>query len=123
VDSAGNIYIADTGNLRVRKVANGVITTLAGNGMPGFSGDNGPATSAQLNGGHYEEVDPNITPFGPTGVAVDFAGNVYIADTINNRVRKVSDGVITTVAGDGTFNTPAASSPWLKSAADRFSWS
>ena len=57
VDSAGNLYIADTYNQRIRKVANGVISTVAGNGTPGFSGDNGPATSAELN---Y-----------PSGVAVD----------------------------------------------------
>ena len=88
VDSAGNLYIADTGNDRVRKVSNGVITTVAGNGTPGFSGDNGPATSAQL--------------FSPVGVAVDSVGNLYIADSVNNRIRKVSNGVITTVAGNGT---------------------
>jgi uncharacterized protein (TIGR03437 family) len=88
VDSAGSLYIADSPNNRIRKVANGVITTVAGNGTPGFGGDNGPATSAQL---YY-----------PSGVAVDAAGNVYIADTFNNRVRKISGGVITTVAGNGT---------------------
>jgi uncharacterized protein (TIGR03437 family) len=88
VDSAGNVYIADSGNDRIRKVSNGVITTFAGNGIVGFSGDNGPATSAEL--------------FYPVGVAVDPAGNVYIADADNNRIRKVSNGVITTVAGNGT---------------------
>ena len=88
MDSAGNLYIADTGNNRIRKVSNGVITTVAGNGTAGFSGDNGPATSAQL--------------YDPAGVAVDSAGNLYIADTGNNRIRKVSNGVITTVAGNGT---------------------
>jgi uncharacterized protein (TIGR03437 family) len=87
VDSAGNLYIADSGV--VRKIANGVITAVAGNGTPGFGGDNGPATSAQL---------------APTAVAVDSAGNLYIADTDNYRVRKVSNGVITTVAGNGTPN-------------------
>ena len=87
VDSAGNLYIADTGNNRIRKVTNGVITTVAGNGQPGFSGDNGPATSAQLSG--------------PTGLAVDSAGNLYIGDTGNSRIREVSNGVITTVAGSG----------------------
>jgi uncharacterized protein (TIGR03437 family) len=90
VDSAGNLYIADTDNDRVRKVSNGVITTFAGNGTYGFSGDGGLATSAQL--------------FNPLGVAVDSAGNLYIADSDNNRVRKVSNGVITTVAGTGPTN-------------------
>ena len=87
VDSAGNLYIADTGNKRIRKVSNGVITTVAGNGTSGSSGDNGSATNAQLKG--------------PQGVAVDSAGNLYIADPTDHRVRKVSDGVITTVAGTG----------------------
>jgi uncharacterized protein (TIGR03437 family) len=89
VDSAGNLYIDDALNQRIRKVSNGVVTTVAGNGTPGFSGDNGPATSAQLNN--------------PSGVAVDSAGNLYIADQSNNRIRKVSNGVITTVAGNGTL--------------------
>jgi sugar lactone lactonase YvrE len=89
VDSAGNLYIADFGNASIRKVSNGIITTVAGNGTPGFSGDNGPATSAQL--------------YLPYGVAVDSAGNLYIGDSGNNRVRKVSNGAISTVAGNGTF--------------------
>jgi uncharacterized protein (TIGR03437 family) len=87
VDSAGSLYIADSLNNRIRKVSNGVTTTVAGNGTQGFSGDNGPATSAQLNS--------------PAGVAVDSAGNLYIADTWNNLIRKVSGGVITTLAGIG----------------------
>ena len=82
-DSGGNLYIADYGNNRIRKVSNGMITTVAGNGTSGFSGDNGPATSAQLNG--------------PSSIAVDSAGNFYIADSNNFRIRKVSNGVITTV--------------------------
>ncbi|MFL6448492.1 MAG: NHL repeat-containing protein [Bryobacteraceae bacterium] len=89
VDGSGNLYIADTWNSRIRKVSasTGVITTLAGNGSYGFSGDGGPATSASL---YY-----------PSGVAVDGSGNLYIADTSNSRIRKVSadTGVITTVAG------------------------
>ena len=69
-------------------------TTFAGNGTYGFSGDNGPATAAQLGG------DPEDG--GPSGIAVDSTGNVYIADTYNSRIRKVSNGVITTVAGGST---------------------
>ena len=89
VDSSGNLYIADTGNHRVRKVtASGIMTTIAGNGEEGFSGDNGPATAARL--------------IQPSGVAVDSGGNVYIADAGNNRIRKVTPaGIITTVAGGG----------------------
>jgi hypothetical protein len=86
-DAAGDVYIADTGNNRIRKVSNGVITTIAGNGFLGYSGDGGPATSAELNQ--------------PFGVAVDVSGNVYIADSENYVVRKVSNGVITTFAGTG----------------------
>jgi trimeric autotransporter adhesin len=91
LDRAGNLYIADTSNNRIRKVSlAGIITTVAGNGTPGYSGDGGPATSAQLSG--------------PEGVAVDAAGNLYVADSTNDRIRKVSPaGVITTVAGNGTL--------------------
>ena len=78
VDSAGNIYIADTVNDRIRKVSGGTITTVAGNGSIGFSGDGGPATSASLRA--------------PTGVAVDSAGNLYIADTCNHRIRRCLAG-------------------------------
>ena len=91
VDSGGNLYIADSDNNRIRKVtADGVISTVAGSGTAGYSGDGGPATSAQISF--------------PLGVVVDAAGNLYIADTNNNRIRKVTtDGVISTVAGTGTF--------------------
>ena len=91
IDQAGNLYIVDcdydSGNARIRKVSTGgVITTVAGNGTTGFSGDGGPATSAQLSGAE--------------AVAVDAAGNIYIADSYNNRLRKVTpDGIINTVAG------------------------
>ena len=87
VDAAGNLYIADRDNERIRKVSpGGIITTVAGNGTAGFSGDGGAATSAELNA--------------PFGVALDSSGDFYIADWSNNRVRKVSaGGVITTVAG------------------------
>ncbi len=90
-DSAGNLYIADTFNYRIRKVTStGIITTIAGNGSPNYSGDNDQATSVTLNI--------------PYGVGVDSAGNVYIGDTINNRIRKVtiSTGIITTFAGTGS---------------------
>lgn len=90
VDGQNNIYIADAGNNAIRKItiATGIITTLAGLGQDeaGYSGDNGPATSAKLN---Y-----------PTGVAVDQMGNIYIADA-NHVIRKIHDGIITTVAGNG----------------------
>ena len=89
VDGAGNLFIADARNDRIRKVDSaGVITTVAGTGESGFSGDGGPATEAWL--------------FSPRGVAVDGAGNLYIADGGNHRIRKVdSAGVISPVAGTG----------------------
>ena len=90
LDAAGNVYIADSQNSRIRKitVSTGVITTIAGTGTAGYSGDGGPSTSAQIN---Y-----------PLGVTFDSAGNLYIADTQNNVVREVaaSTGIITTVAGN-----------------------
>jgi uncharacterized protein (TIGR03437 family) len=87
IDSAGNIYIADLANNRIRKVDTaGIITTIAGSNGMGFGGDGGKATSAMLNNPH--------------GVAVDQTGNLYIADTNNFVVRKVdTSGIITTVAG------------------------
>ncbi len=92
VDTSGNVYIADHFNNRIRKVAinTGIITTVAGSGTQAFGGDGGQATAAQLNR--------------PTGVAVDTSGNIYIADQSNHRVRKVTvaTGVISTVAGTGT---------------------
>jgi trimeric autotransporter adhesin len=93
VDSAGNLFIGDSGNNVIRKVSSlGIITTVAGNGAAGFSGDSGPASLAQLNA--------------PRGIAVDFAGNIFITDRNNGRIRKVSpSGIITTVAGSGTFIT------------------
>ena len=89
VDGQGNVYIADHDHFRVRKVSpSGTITTFAGTGVQGFSGDGGRATAAKL--------------FSPFGLAVDEKGNVYIADRDNNRVRKVSpSGTITTFAGTG----------------------
>ena len=90
VDKSGNLYIADGLNNRVRKVSGGVISTVAGNGTAGYTGDKGPATSAELNN--------------PTGVALDSSGNLYIADSANNVVRMVSSsGTITTFAGNNTL--------------------
>jgi formylglycine-generating enzyme required for sulfatase activity/sugar lactone lactonase YvrE len=91
LDASGNLFIADYGNTRVRKVsASGTITTVAGNGNVGFSGDGGPAASAELN---Y-----------PKGIAVDASGDLFIADSGNNVIREVSaGGVIRTVAGNGNF--------------------
>ena len=94
VDNSGNIYIADTWHYTVRIISpEGIISTVAGNGTRGFSGDGGPATAAQLNWGSW-----GLPTQIPNGVAVDKWGNLFIADTGNNRIRKVSQGIITTVA-------------------------
>lgn len=95
VDSSGNLYVADTANLVIREVSGGNITTIAGNNTAGGGcqtttncNNGGPATGAQLNN--------------PEGVAVDSSGNLYIADTGNNIIRKVAAGTISTVVGNGT---------------------
>ena len=142
-DTSGNIYITDSANNRVRKVdSSGSISTVAGNGINGYSGDGGPATSAQLAGpigvafdnignmfvvagGRIREVDTfgNISTVagngingysgdggaatsaqldGPHGLVFDSSGNMFIADMLNNRIRKVNTlGQISTVAGNG----------------------
>jgi DNA-binding beta-propeller fold protein YncE len=90
VDSSGNLYIADTGNFCIREIAAGNIFTVAGscgNLSKGYPGDGGPATDTSLQR--------------PTGVALDSAGNLLIADYLDARIRKVSHGIITTVAGCG----------------------
>jgi uncharacterized protein (TIGR03437 family) len=98
IDPAGNLYVADTNNGRIRKISNGTVTTIAGIGA--YTGDGGPATAARLN---FQQ-----------GVTTDSAGNLYIADTQNNRIREVTpDGTITTIAGNGgegfsKDGTPAA---------------
>lgn len=91
VDGGGNVFIAEAGGNRVREIdPAGVISTFAGTGVAGSSGDGGPATEATLNG--------------PTGLALGPGGYLYIADTGNNRIRRVSpDGTIATVAGDGRY--------------------
>ncbi len=88
-DAAGNLFIADTGNSRIRRVdaATGIITTVAGNNLLSFSGDGGPASAADLSA--------------PNGIAIDGAGNLFVADTSNQRIRKIdTKGIITTVAGN-----------------------
>jgi len=88
IDASGNMFIADTINNRIRKVASGNITTIAGNGFAAYAGDGLAGTSASLNG--------------PSGVAVDGSGNVYVADQLNNVIRKItSAGIISTIAGTG----------------------
>src|ERR1700678_800124 len=100
VDPSGNLFFV-VGNTVLRfDAATGILAVFAGNGTTGFSGDNGPATSAQL--------------WNPLGLAVDSTGDLYIADYTNGRVRKVSNGLITTVAGNGVHgfsgdNGPATS--------------
>jgi len=94
VDARGNVYVSDTYAHRIRRIdgATGVITTVVGDGTPGFSGDGGPATSARI---HH-----------PYGVAVDGLGNLFFADYANQRIRRVdaATGIITTVAGNGSWS-------------------
>ncbi len=89
VDAAGNLYVTDQSNQRIRRIdTGGIITTVAGNGSIAFSGDGGPAASAALN---Y-----------PGGIVLDSSGTLYIVDSVNQRVRKVSGTTISTIAGTGT---------------------
>src|ERR1700677_254828 len=88
-DSSGNLYIADSFNQRIRKISGGSISTVAGNGTGGYTGDGAAATSAEL--------------LGPSSVAVDSSGNLYIADTANHVIRMVTTGgTISTIAGTNT---------------------
>jgi len=100
IDTMGNLYIADVFNNRIRKIdiASGVITTIAGNGTAGYTGDGGPATAAELNM--------------PYGIGVDQSGNVYIADTYNNLIRKINaSGIISTICGNGTAGNTGNGGP------------
>jgi hypothetical protein len=87
VDSAGNVYVADTHNHRIREISGGVITTIAGNGVQDYCGDGGPAIAACLHS--------------PRGLAFDASGNLYIADSENERIRVISGSTISTFAGTG----------------------
>lgn len=100
----GTLYFCDTKNHRVRKITpSGIITTVAGNGQAGFAGDGGPASRASLNQ--------------PEGIAVDARGNVFIADFNNHAIRKISpDGTITTVAGNGAAGFSGDGGPAVKAA-------
>ena len=106
VDAHGNLFIVDSGNERIRKVGtNGIITTYAGTNTYGFSGDGGQATNAIL--------------WNPTGVSLDSTGNVFIADSSNNRIRKVgTNGIITTVAGTNTAGYFGNGGPAVKAGLD-----
>jgi uncharacterized protein (TIGR03437 family) len=157
VDASGNLYIADQGGFRIRKVdVSGTITTYAGTGVQGFSGDGGPATQAELNNPTWVTADGSgnlyvadqynqrirvinssgtITTIAgngnnayggdgaaatsaslsyPGGIVVDSAGSIYIADSGNARIRKVSGGIITTVAGNGTAGYAGDGGPALQ---------
>jgi hypothetical protein len=98
-DTSGNLFVADTLNHAVRRISpDGIVITIAGNGTPGYSGDGGPATAAQLQD--------------PEDVAVDRAGNLYIADTSNNVIRKISlNETISTFAGNGVAGFSGDSGP------------
>lgn len=106
VDAAGNVYFADSGNNRIRKIdaVTGIVTTITGNGAAGFTGDGGPASDAELNF--------------PVQIAFDSAGNLYIADYQNFRVRRVDakTGTIATIAGNGTSFFPTDGGPATNSA-------
>ncbi len=108
LDSNNNLYFADTHNHRIRKItaATGIITTIAGTGAPGFSGDTAAATSATLALPH--------------GITIDPAGNLYLADTQNHRIRRIdaTTGIITTVAGDGTQTFAGDGGPAIAASLD-----
>src|ERR1017187_5034159 len=135
LDPAGNLYIADTGNYRIRKVSNGIITTVAGNGVSGAAGDGGPATSAEMSYPYALAIDAagnlyisdgsgvirkvtngviaNVAGAQGyfAGIAVDIAGNLYLLDGVTSRVLKVSNGVATTIAGSGTYGFSGDNGP------------
>ncbi len=97
IDSTGTLYVADTGNQRIRSVTGGIITTVAGTGNAAFTGDNGPAIAAALHT--------------PTALSIDSSGALLICDTGNQRIRRISSGIITTIAGNGTQGFSGDSGP------------
>ncbi len=105
-DRSDNLYISDSGNRRIRKVdaSTGIITTIAGNGQSGFSGDGGPATSAQI--------------WNPAGIVISPAGDVFFSDQFNGRIRKIAagTGIITTIAGTGSFGISGSNIPAISAA-------
>ena len=107
VDAAGNVYVADANNRRVRRIdTSGMITTVAGNGEQGSAGDGGPATEAQLNI--------------PTDIALDASGNLYVAEAVGNRVRKIdATGKINTVAGTGVQGSDGDGGPAVEAQLNR----
>ncbi|MCB8978638.1 MAG: hypothetical protein H6657_14555 [Ardenticatenaceae bacterium] len=112
LDSAGNLYISDKFNHRIRKVDSltGIITTVAGTGVPGYSGDGGQATTSQINRPH--------------GIFVDALDNLYITDELNQRIRKVdlNTGIITTVAGNGVAGFSGDGGPAISSSLSAPKW-
>jgi sugar lactone lactonase YvrE len=106
IDPSGKLYIADSDNHRIRMVApDGIITTVGGNGSEGYGGDGGPAIKAMLDE--------------PFDLAVDTSGNIYIADSYNGRIRKVdNNGIITTVAGNGSYDFGGDGGPAIKAMLD-----
>jgi hypothetical protein len=102
IDMAGNVYVTDRNNNRVRRInRSGIITTIAGNGKAGFSGDGGRAAAAELNG--------------PDGIAIDTRGDLFVCDDANHRIRKIDvHGIITTVAGNGGAQTSGDGGPATK---------
>jgi sugar lactone lactonase YvrE len=107
IDAAGNMYISDNANNRIRKVnVSGIISTLAGTGVSGFSGDGASAANAQIND--------------PGGITIDGSGNIYFADRGNHRIRKIDPaGIITTFAGNGSAATSGDGGPALAAAFNR----
>ena len=101
-DAAGNLYIADTGNNRIRKVStDGIITTVAGTGAVGYTGDGGPAIAATFGG--------------PAAIAIDAGGSLYVADFNNHCIRRIgTDGIITTIGGTGTAGYGGDGGPALE---------